>query len=402
MPRPRPRRFRPVLEPLEARATPAGITFRNGIITVRGTNLDDKCIVSMAGERVKVRLAGGVSITKKFAEAEEIRFFGLGGDDRFINNTELPSSFAGGKGDDFASGGEGDDHFDGGPGNDFLIGDEGDDELIGGPGNDKLFGGGGDDKLVGGPGRNILSGDDGDNILVSINPDDVLSGGVAEADEAFEDPFEPTTETEANTFRLPIHLSFPVPQATVELSNGNLTVRGTAAADSVVLRQGSTTITVVVNGVTRTFNAAEVHVVYFYGYGGDDRFVFEQPVLVRVAPVPVSTFLVGGDGNDSLQGGNGRDAIYGEAGNDTLVGLGGNDLLSGQDGNDALDGGTGHDFLYGGDGNDNLVGGNDNDHLYGGNGFDVLSGGNGNDTLYGGAGFDLLNGGTGTNVLFPD
>ncbi|WGR60055.1 calcium-binding protein [Paracoccus ferrooxidans] len=118
--------------------------------------------------------------------------------------------------------------------------------------------------------------------------------------------------------------------------------------------------------------------------------------------------LLGGPGDDNLQGGAGNDTLRAEAGADTLMGHEGNDLLFGGDGNDSLVGGpgddtlwgqVGNDLLYGDDGNDLLWGGNDDDLIYGGDGNDTLRGDGGNDLLRGDAGDDLLFGGDGNDSL---
>jgi Ca2+-binding RTX toxin-like protein len=76
--------------------------------------------------------------------------------------------------------------------------------------------------------------------------------------------------------------------------------------------------------------------------------------------------IIGGSGNDRLEGNWANNKIYGGAGKDTLTG------------------GTGHDQLFGEEGNDELHGGIGNDSLYGGNGYDYLFGESGNDYLDGG------------------
>ncbi|UWQ60120.1 calcium-binding protein [Leisingera caerulea] len=109
--------------------------------------------------------------------------------------------------------------------------------------------------------------------------------------------------------------------------------------------------------------------------------------------------LLGGSGNDSLFGGEAHDTLHGETGDDTLNGDAGNDFLSGQSGDDQLDGGQGRDRLLGGTGKDHLKGGNSNDTLYGGGGNDTLSGGTGGDKLSGGNGRDVLLGHKGNDQL---
>lgn len=101
----------------------------------------------------------------------------------------------------------------------------------------------------------------------------------------------------------------------------------------------------------------------------------------RAVGVPVT--LRGGLGSDRLTGGG---SVLG----DRLIGGPGDDVLNGM---------GGPDVLYGGPGNDTLVGGQGDDRLYGGPGNDRLYGGPGNDRLYGEAGNDLLVDNLGENVL---
>lgn len=58
--------------------------------------------------------------------------------------------------------------------------------------------------------------------------------------------------------------------------------------------------------------------------------------------------MVGGGGNDSLNGRHGDDMVTGGAGNDTLLGMSGNDELMGGRGADSLSGGSGDDKLNAG------------------------------------------------------
>ncbi|WP_313711321.1 type I secretion C-terminal target domain-containing protein [Pseudomonas sp.] len=108
--------------------------------------------------------------------------------------------------------------------------------------------------------------------------------------------------------------------------------------------------------------------------------------------------LIGGLGNDLLDGGAGNDtASYatapggvtvdlshigpqdtGAAGIDTLTGI---ENLIGSDYNDTLIGDAGDNVLNGGLGDDVLKGGDGNDMLIGGPGNDIMTGGNGNDTF---------------------
>ncbi|NGN45005.1 hypothetical protein G6N74_28520 [Mesorhizobium sp. CGMCC 1.15528] len=69
------------------------------------------------------------------------------------------------------------------------------------------------------------------------------------------------------------------------------------------------------------------------------------------------------------------------------------DIVIGANGNDRLDGGEGWDWISGGGGDDILTGGTEADVLMGGAGNDTLNGGFDLDYLDGGAGADVLNGG---------
>ncbi|MGC9505685.1 calcium-binding protein [Baaleninema sp.] len=91
--------------------------------------------------------------------------------------------------------------------------------------------------------------------------------------------------------------------------------------------------------------------------------------------------LVGNQGNDTFNMGDGDDVAVGGADADVLNGEGGNDILNGNRGNDVVNGG---------DGNDILNGGADDDVLNGGAGQDTLSGDLGRDFLTGGANADTF------------
>ncbi|MEH3038233.1 MAG: calcium-binding protein [Sphingomonas adhaesiva] len=76
-----------------------------------------------------------------------------------------------------------------------------------------------------------------------------------------------------------------------------------------------------------------------------------------------------------------NDIVNGSAVANRLVGGAGNDVMQGLDGNDYLQGDEGSDALFGGNGNDSLLGGAGDDFLIGGAGDDSLRGGLGRDTF---------------------
>jgi Ca2+-binding RTX toxin-like protein len=85
--------------------------------------------------------------------------------------------------------------------------------------------------------------------------------------------------------------------------------------------------------------------------------------------------VLGGGGNDSIDGADGDDRFDGSSGDDTLTGGNGNDTMTAAGGNDSLVGGEGSDSLLGGGGNDTLLGGSDSDSLQGGAGNDSIDAG---------------------------
>lgn len=117
-----------------------------------------------------------------------------------------------------------------------------------------------------------------------------------------------------------------------------LLVTGTTADDTIVVVPGPTpsTLTVRLNGVSRTVDRPSGRIIIMGGAGDDDIHIAEAV------------------GNTAW--------LYGEAGNDKLNAGGGNSLLIGGDGDDQLTGGSGRDVMIGGNGADKL-GGNAGDDI---------------------------------------
>lgn len=129
------------------------------------------------------------------------------------------------------------------------------------------------------------------------------------------------------------------------------------------------------------------------------------PSGLQTVPIGQVT-LLGGTGNDTLNGSDNADLIIGAAGNDSIVAFGGDDTIYGGGGRDTIDAGAGADRVSGQGGNDLLTGGADDDFVNGGGGRDRIYGddiaGNetGNDTIVGGAKRDLVFAGDGNDVVF--
>jgi Effector protein/RTX calcium-binding nonapeptide repeat (4 copies) len=149
---------------------------------------------------------------------------------------------------------------------------------------------------------------------------------------------------------------------------------------------------VTVNGVTNRY-PPEAQITIRTGEGNDE---------VAVAKgTRVQLTLIGGQGNDTIRGGDGAgDTILGNAGRDHLYGGSGADRISGGTDRDYIDGGDGSDVLSGNAGNDTIYGMGGDDRISGGDGQDYLEGAQGNDIVDGGAGNDMVSGGRGDDTLF--
>jgi Ca2+-binding RTX toxin-like protein len=100
------------------------------------------------------------------------------------------------------------------------------------------------------------------------------------------------------------------------------------------------------------------------------------------------------DSIENLTGSSFADRLTGDNDRNVLRGLGGDDFIFGNGGNDTIDGGAGRDFLSGGNGNDRITGGRGNDTIDGGFGWDAA--------LYSGnrADYDVQANADGTTSVF--
>ena len=107
-----------------------------------------------------------------------------------------------------------------------------------------------------------------------------------------------------DTVVLTRYLADNAPAVTAAIQGGVLRVTGTAAADTIVLRERNGRVEVV--GLPGTFDAGLFSRVEILGLGGDDRLDLSN--LIKPATVDA------GDGNDVVLGGSGDDSLLGDAG----------------------------------------------------------------------------------------
>lgn len=293
--------------------------------------------------------------------------------------------------------------FSGGAGNDFLRGAGGNDELDGGAGNDVIHGGKGNDTIHTGfedPDKGYGSdndrayGGEGDDLIISTDGYDIVEGG------AGADTFFAINSTTISYVSSPVGVH-------LNLETGVFT-GGDAQGDTLVLQLGITN------------NSPRIR-----GSDFDDVIVGRSTSWDSSDPTATENdVLVGGYGDDTLDGGAGNDFLVGGFGVNHYIGGSGTDvvafnfeentnvplllnLATGNHGNLAF-GSTfeGIEGIQGTRFNDDITGydvdatlANPGDMLYGGEGNDHLYGMKGNDLFFAEPGQDYIDGGTGTDTM---
>jgi len=225
--------------------------------------------------------------------------------------------------------------FEGGSGDDVLIGAAKEDHIRGGEDNDTIDGRGG---------RDLIYGEGGNDRLIAGERGDsirdILRGG--DGSDVF------------------------------IADGGRNDLFGDAGQDFVSYELFTEGVTINYNATGTMIGADRVYDVEgVIGGAGDDQ-------------------INGSQNRDILDGAIGNDIVNGHDGDDFIRGLYGNDRLSGGLGNDVAIGDSGADVIDGGDGDDKLYGGAGDDELWGGEGRDVFLGGSGNDAMFGEGGNDMF------------
>ena len=188
------------------------------------------------------------------------------------------------------------------------------------------------------------------------------------------------TANETNVNNNTYSVTFNVQTAAdfASISDGALTINGTAGDDIITLTSDGTNVTATLNGTASDpFALSSITSITVNGNAGNDSITVESNM-----PASLGVSVQGGPGDDTIMGGPGNDTLGGGAGNDSIAGGPGDDSIKGGAGDDVLGGGKGNDTLFGSLGNDTLRGGLGDDSLNGGAGANQMYGGQGNNIFY--------------------
>ena len=318
----------------------------------------------------------------------------------------------------------------GGDGNDTIYAGKSRDTIFGEDGDDTIYAGAGDDEIQGGSGQNYINTGSGSDHVVSLAGEDgaqdkVIADGsdtcekftVSEDAKELRRVLAQTEQIDENEFRLAF---------------------GTDGDDVINIRSGGSdgSLLVSVNGKEVRYTAAEARRLIIDGGSGNDKITVADDVVYQKtnSGYEYSLNIVGGDGDDEIKAGSGKDIIYdnygsnvidGGDGDNTMIAHGfdkdgvtvhkntvkggsgrdyietgaGNDTIEAGEGGDVIYAGAGNDTVHGGGGDDFINAGGGNDEVWGEDGNDVLFGLSGNDKLYGGAGYDTLASGDGDDIV---
>ena len=237
------------------------------------------------------------------SDVDRISYRGTALNDRFTNETDIPSRVLGFAGDDTITSGGGDDRVIAANGNDTIFPGNGDDYVSGNQGDDQVIetdGSTGADRFFGGPGNDILEGGDGADFLAGHEGDDTIRGGSETDIISGHDGIDQLFGGEGNDF--------------LYGGDGDDTINGELGRDRILGQDGGDTI-----------------------FGGEDN-----------------DSILGGNGNDTIEGGDGNDNIVGNLGDDILRGgIGADRIVSGSTasngntlGTDIVDAGADDDFDF--------------------------------------------------------
>ncbi|MEM6779013.1 MAG: Ig-like domain-containing protein [Planctomycetota bacterium] len=309
-----------------------------------------------------------------------LTLFGGDGNDNLIGSDPADGAAVsdvlyGGDGDDRLEGGRGRDQFFGGAGNDYFV-------WVAGDGSDLMEGGTGDaDQLV-------FIANDGDTLL------QVYGGGQFTDSLGGFFPGQTLSNSSRGIFELNAGQVFlnmgDVESIQIDALGGsdNIVINNQADANSAAgnpISQGTDLGASTVESI-EVFAGAGDDDIEVHGTAGDDNLdAALQGGQITISGLPVALQIDAPEIADTLymHGQEGNDNIKAAAGLETSIGI----VLAGDAGDDFL---SADAILLGGPGDDFLEGGAGNDQLFGEEGEDILIGGGGLDTIDGGDDYDQI------------
>lgn len=286
-------------------------------------------------------------------------------------------------------------------GSDLILGKGGSDLICGSGGPDLVRGDGGNDKLNGGPGQDkIYFNSATSGVTVNLLTGRASGGSGNDVIKAFEDIVGSNSADNITGSNGQNLISALAGNDTVDAAGGLDTIEGGAGDDD--LDGGAAEeINIVWYDASFATDGPSGPVTVDLAAGtavdpdGSDTIAnFDTAVGSRFGDDLTGdgqdNFLLGGEGNDSIDGGGGFDvAIYWFAAGPVTANLQ-TGLASGSDGSDTL---AGIEGLFGGNGADTLIGNDQDNFLDGSLGNDTMNGGAGSDWFMGGDGADTIDGG---------
>ncbi|MDY0969042.1 beta strand repeat-containing protein, partial [Sphingomonas sp. CFBP9021] len=414
-------------------------THGNDVIRLVGSQLLPS---NLDGENVGITV-NGVAFDGQIRTIEVAAIIDAGDGDDVVHASDRGDNVFGGTGrdtlfggrlDDWLIGGDGDDVLDagaeggstlggdgnylnGGAGNDILRGREGSDWLEGGEGADTLTGGAGDDILAGGAGGgDSLKGESGDDQYLvrrgdgaDLAEDEAVGTLAANPDFVGDLISRRFSDISAGLVDRDWWGNFTPGVVNRKVDGGDDSVVFGADIDvgDVVLKRDPINrndllvlvMTTDPDTGTTSFSGTQLTIKDWFSnpFKKVEWLRFADGNAIRIGDV--TSFVIGGSGNDVLIGTLGNDFVYGGDGNDRLFLLAGDDIGNGSTGNDLIAGDSGKDLILGGSGSDDLMGGLGADTITGDGGDDVIYGGGDNDILSGGLGDDFVATGEGDDTV---